>query len=436
MAFERVVVRSATLRCVISSAVLLCAFGTSAATIEVQDRDFSSWSSFSFVTDDPNVSTPGPGTSAGTATRVAAGGNPGAFLNIVHTVKFGDTIWTGGIKSDYTYNPAVQGAISALSLGANVRMPGPGASAWEMVVQQGGQRYYSYPFGAFSGSSWSGVTASNLTAANFDTNPWAGNGGVSPDGRHPDFSSTGAPLQFGFLVGNGLGGPGTLSVPHGLDNFALTLNVTPSPPDPFTRIVDPCSLAVWCADHYTESFDGSALTISMTLGVRGSPTEELQNNWAEGIEKYWGSEISGERFSIVDSSDRYPIYFDVNFVDGALPADFIISVVDGVGRTETSTWYTTLAGWGNDFQDEAAAHEFGHYLGLYDEYKGGTLEPFGPGWLCDSSKPLSDPVNASCDGLMGDLRLPTLDRYYEDFLADFAEFTGRSVVLAGSPFPP
>lgn len=230
----------------------------------------------------------------------------------------------------------------------------------------------------------------------------------------------------------------------GYVDYSYTLNVqslAPPPlPESFNRTIDPCIVTAWCADQYRETFDGSALTLSMTIGLNGSASNALKTTWTEGIEKYWGNLSYGSRFSIQDGLNKYPIYFNVDFVDSGSPSDFTVNVVDDIGRTETSTWYTTIAGWGNDFQDEAAAHEFGHFLGLYDEYKGGTLAPplglFGLGWLCDESKPLSDPVNANCDGLMGDLRKPTVDRYYENIVDDFANFTRRDVVLASSPFPP
>jgi hypothetical protein len=69
------------------------------------------------------------------------------------------------------------------------------------------------------------VTASNLTETSFDTNPWAGWSGVLPDGNHPDFGLTGAPIRFGFMFGNTVsGGYATLSNSFGLDNISLTIN--------------------------------------------------------------------------------------------------------------------------------------------------------------------------------------------------------------------
>ena len=110
----------------------------------VSDGDFTSWSSFSFVTDDPTVVTPGPGTSTGSAVTVPTGGNPGAYLSLSETFTTGDTIWTGGIKTDYTYDPATQGALTSLGIKVDLRDPTFGATratAWLLVVSQGGKRY-------------------------------------------------------------------------------------------------------------------------------------------------------------------------------------------------------------------------------------------------------------------------------------------------------
>ena len=112
---------------------------TAAYAASVSDGDFSAWSSFYFVTDDPYVANPGPNTSSGTATRVSTGGNPDSYLQVLHTFTTGDTIWTGGIKNDYTYNPAIDGAIGTLSVTADIRqITNLGSTAWQLVVEQGG----------------------------------------------------------------------------------------------------------------------------------------------------------------------------------------------------------------------------------------------------------------------------------------------------------
>lgn len=195
----------------------------------VTDGEFTAWSSFSFVTDNPFVAGPPPNVSSGSTVTVTIGGNPGAFLQATHTFTTGDTIWTGGIKTDFTYDPISEGAIGSLSVSADVQMLPIGSSSWQLVVEQGGQRYFSVPWNSFSGSSWANVIATDLKATDFDTNPWAVRAGVSPDGNHPDFGLDANPLQFGFMFGNRVIGNGTLTNTLGLDNFSVQIAPIPLP---------------------------------------------------------------------------------------------------------------------------------------------------------------------------------------------------------------
>lgn len=137
---------------------------------------------------------------------------------------FEDTSWIGGIKTDSTYNPMTSGEILNLSVTANAKSLGS-SSAWQLVVEQAGQRYFSFPFGTISSGSgnWISVSIANLTANNFDTNPWAGNAMQSPDGNSPNFSAGAAPMQFGFMFGNRTPS-GTGLNTFGLDNFSLTIS--------------------------------------------------------------------------------------------------------------------------------------------------------------------------------------------------------------------
>jgi hypothetical protein len=86
-----------------------------------------------------------------------------------------------------------------------------------------------------------------------------------------------------------------------------------------------------------------------------------------------------------------------------------------------TNWYTdSPSGWSNDYQDEIAAHEFGHMIGLYDEYSGGAVNPDG---------------FTTTGALMADLG-PVHERYYEDILAWLEGASGRDLSLAPAPYPP
>jgi hypothetical protein len=192
----------------------------------ISDGDFAGWSIFHMVTADPTWPGSPPNTSTGTGQRAATGGNPGAYLWFSHTFTSGDTSWIGAIKTDSSYDPAEYGGIANLAITANVESNN-GSSAWQLVIEQAGQRYYSYPFGVTVAGGWQVVSTSNLKAVNFDTNPWAGWSGVAPDGNHPDFGPAAAPLRFGFMFGNKVSGAfATLSNTFGLDNFSLTITPT------------------------------------------------------------------------------------------------------------------------------------------------------------------------------------------------------------------
>jgi hypothetical protein len=216
----------------ICTAVLgLALSSTSGVAAVISDGDFTNWSSFSFATDDPFTATPPPNTSSGSVSRSASGGNPGAFLAGSHTIFFGDTAWTGGLKTDFTYDPSIEGGINGIDFGGDLRT-NAGAVAWQLVVEQAGTRYYSFPFGAYPTSAvWQAVERTGLTASDFDTNPWAGEGGQVPDGFMPDFSVGADPLMFGFMFGNRVFF-GSATTTFDLDNFRLEIDsaTVPVPP--------------------------------------------------------------------------------------------------------------------------------------------------------------------------------------------------------------
>jgi hypothetical protein len=206
---------------------ILGSFGSyaTAQTVYVSDGDFSAWAVFHVNGADPYSGITPPNTSTGSGQAVATGGDPGAYLQFSQTVDFGDSSFVGGIKTDYTYNPASQGPLSDLSLSADVEFeyPGPsGQTAYQLVLEQNGLLYYSFPYGLFSvPTGWTTVTLSNLSASEFDTDPMAGSDGILPDGNQPDFSSKGAPIQFGFAFGNIITGPGSFTATYGVDNFLV-----------------------------------------------------------------------------------------------------------------------------------------------------------------------------------------------------------------------
>ena len=85
-------------------------------------------------------------------------------------------------------------------------------------------------------------------------------------------------------------------------------------------------------------------------------------------------------------------------------------------------WYTDRpGGWGNEYQDEIAAHEAGHMLGLYDEYNGGAVNPYTH--------------LITTNSIMADLG-PPRERHYQGMLEWLRTKSGRDLSLAQSPLPP
>jgi hypothetical protein len=138
------------------------------------------------------------------------------------------------------------------------------------------------------------------------------------------------------------------------------------------------------------------------IGAR--PGATLRNRWESGIEDIW-------------STDQYsvPIQFNVDWVKvGRVNQDQVVTVTRGPGPWNLRNWYMgNPSGWGNRYHEEIAAHEFGHMIGLFDEYEGAPLDP------------RTGRVNTG--GLMETLDGPTLDHYYKAFLGWYDERVGDAL---------
>ncbi len=195
--------------------------GNTNKTIMLRDETLGSFRQVVEVFDDSAITGTGPGTSTGSAVSRADGGNPGAHLATSMNLFGGDLIAVGGIKENYTYSPAVEGALASVAAKADLQMNTSGVASWVLAIEQGGKRYYDTRSVDFSGA-WSTKSRSNLTAADFTTFG-------EPTVTSPDFSATGATMKFGFVIANRLSGQGVTngsgpsSLSHQIDNFELTL---------------------------------------------------------------------------------------------------------------------------------------------------------------------------------------------------------------------
>ena len=152
---------------------------------------------------------------------------------------------------------------------------------------------------------------------------------------------------------------------------------------------------------------------------------DLKCIWEKGIEGIWSG-----RYNVVDQNLTYPLLFDVNFVTSG---EDYRTRVDPTPHcsSQMSRWCIDNIS-GNDRQDEVAAHEFGHQVGLFDEYSTGAVDPSAPtGNLCV----LPGQSQLFCNSLMADLG-PTQERYFQSILNNIDDLFGRSLALQFAGQPP
>ena len=138
-------------------------------------------------------------------------------------------------------------------------------------------------------------------------------------------------------------------------------------------------------------------------GVTRSELNRVQPEWEKEIERVWSN-----RFALVYPDGFLPIVIDVRFKGHNLQHDVI--VLPGGGRkSDELTWHVMDT-------PQTAAHEFGHMLGLYDEYVGGARDPRGKVYDPDS-------IMTSCP-VAGKSRI----RHYERFRQWYMKKTGQQDV--------
>lgn len=126
------------------------------------------------------------------------------------------------------------------------------------------------------------------------------------------------------------------------------------------------------------SVDSTRIVITVPVVVIGGD-EELIAVWREGIDRAWNRGNRGRPFSICgrtlffnphfvpQPSEIRPRPSHTVYVEQVRPGQrFVSSVWHAIG---TSPTYSPRTGhWGSDMGPHTAAHEFGHLLGLTDEY--------------------------------------------------------------------
>lgn len=188
-------------------------------------------------------------------------------------------------------------------------------------------------------------------------------------------------------------------------------------------------------------FDGSKFIVRVDIGLTGGiASTAIRTAWEGGIEGWWNS----NRYTLTDESGTYPLAFDVNFLDSG-PVDFHVTVKDipqdTFCRNDSVDWciypWVDTVQSNEDMRGAIAAHEFGHLLGIYDEYVGGGTDPnlsmFEKNIDLCKSYPFGIEVGLWCNSLMADYG-PLQDRYLKDILAFIDSGLGeRNFVLGHNP---
>ena len=221
------------------------------------DGDFveEDWDFEYFIAGDPR-------TEALAETR-EADGNPGAYRYREWTAymspHISGAVTAVQIQNTFSYDPAVNGAIHDLDFAFDVKTLAVWSADSSPALIQDGKYYIALEKRTFTNDQWVNVAFDDLRESDFFLlDP--SNRSLRDETRHPDFSSTGAPVQFGyynharFVFGSGRSGPYYSS----LDNWSCT--VTPIPT---------WDVAVLVADGRGES-DSQEFTLSI------SPLAEIQ----------------------------------------------------------------------------------------------------------------------------------------------------------------
>lgn len=168
-----------------------------------------------------------------TATQQTSGGNPGAFRETTQQWIGGNGVSLGleaaHLLSSATHDPAQAGAIDHIDFSFDVIIlsqhgGATGISIFPLLVQNG--QYYQASDVPDGGSppnlvAWTHEVFSRKTELDFvNINAGPGTGSVNPD-----FSSSGAPIQFGYGTGNGSATSVPTTTVSGVDNWNVLITL-------------------------------------------------------------------------------------------------------------------------------------------------------------------------------------------------------------------
>ncbi len=161
-----------------------------------------------------------------TTTDQTSGGNPGAYWSFhirLNAANPNDRSTVYGFHGYHvnTYDPQTAGAIESIDYSQDAVMLTNNEARFGPAVRQNGNMFI-YAGWIVDASTWTHEAVSGLTAASFEL--------VDNPSVHPDFSSSGSPLEVGFFTGasTGIGNEGS-SVDGGIDNWNFVIHQIPEP---------------------------------------------------------------------------------------------------------------------------------------------------------------------------------------------------------------
>jgi hypothetical protein len=164
----------------------------------------------------------------------------------------------------------------------------------------------------------------------------------------------------------------------------------------------------WNSGYDIELKDGTlfvhvAVNLIPVYSVTKLELDRVIPSWKAGIERIWSGKFALE----APSGQRYPIVMSVTFKGRRFHHEVIVR--RGRGRTDELNWNLLDS-------PEIVAHEFGHIVGAFDEYRRGATAP---------QREIIDSSSIMTGNPAGGL---TYARHYEIFRLWFIKKTGMNDV--------
>ncbi|MBC7836068.1 MAG: hypothetical protein H7Y88_13360 [Phycisphaerales bacterium] len=193
------------------------ALGLAAGTAGAQDFNDGGFNPGDWATGEV-MDTTFQGLATFTVELLPAGGVPGANREVNHTLLGSGALIVGHMRNGAVYDPATQGAIESVTTAYDIMLtsftPGPGTN-YGLVVRQNNVNYLQTSPNLAINFTWTHFETS-LVFTNFTR---IGNAGPV----RPDFSASGAPIQFGYYSSNSSTG-GWVIRDSAIDNWSVTVD--------------------------------------------------------------------------------------------------------------------------------------------------------------------------------------------------------------------